>query len=280
MLAGIGNYLHLEWQLPIIIVFLVGWIVGGGWLLRKLILRRDRMANASMERCALTSVLAGSAGAMCGVIGAYITDTILKATEVEMMPLTICVGATCALFVMFIVVFAMFDFSAATTAKVMILPILFIMVLGAVTATAAGLPAYYIHQNEAKRETSKKKLWQIRYSIVDDFQRKFGRPPKDLGELVEQKMIDQNLLDSPFMPEGQIGYFYLPSQLTQKGNDSDNRLLVCDLHTANVNGQAGRCAAMVSNACRWFTADEFDKYLTMPENQEFAAALKAAEAKK
>ena len=77
MLATMSDYLF-PWQIPVYVAFVVGWIFGGGYLIRRSFKRHGASRRLSLGRGILASLLAGMAGAFAGgIIGAIVGTSIL-----------------------------------------------------------------------------------------------------------------------------------------------------------------------------------------------------------
>ena len=271
MLAFVGKlrpYLH-GWQVPIMLAFIFGWIVGGGHLLR-LAVRRYLVRRPTLGKCVLTSFLAGMAGAVAAGVTFGLFWTIGSTSDVELTIVGLVAAAVMLLGCGYLVIYAGFEISAPAAVRVAAPPMLAIIILGGGLGVAAGLPAYHIQQSKLKRGQSCQRL----YRVYDALKRYAGSAAPSLQELLDRKLISPDFLRSPGAPGKKIGYFYYPRRTIGHQHET-SKILACDFGD-NFPGK-GRAVLLIDGRCSWFTEEDFQELLAKPENRLFAKELAAAE---
>ncbi len=276
MFEKLGNYTHW-WMLPMLGVFLGAWLIGGGYLLRaslhkKLAQRRPPRVG----QCVLHMFLGGTAAALAGLVVAYLIYVIgSRADTMLVLP----AGLTALLImplVAYLVLFGLLNLSARQSLSVALLPVGGLILLTVVLGAAAGIPAIIIRQRERDQNLALRNLQLIHRAAVGSYERNFGKPPRDLSELVERNYFDAKVLQSPGLPGRQVGFFYLSTPARGKDDPNSRRIFACDMQGSY--GGRGRGVVLVSGEPMWLKEKAFQALLGEPDNEQFAEALRAAEA--
>lgn len=285
MLASARDYLFM-WQLPLLLVFLGGWVFGGGWLLHRTVQRLaggDR--KATLPRCVVAVLLAGLGGAFGGAVLFGLINKIGAVTDAELLIPGLVIGALVALVLGYLVIYAMFSMSAKRTLKVAAVPMVGVVLLAGVVAAAAGVPAWYIRQGQIARDSAEQRLRYI-HAAVRNYQLdraaggRLGPMPPSLDVLVQERIVDAKILKSPGLPDRDKAFFYHPPAELTFG-EADSKLLACEV----ASHDGGRAVLLIRPApgddtrgeARWLSDEEFEQLLQEPQNREFAEALRAAE---
>lgn len=274
MLASFQDYLFL-WQLPLLGVFVVGWIGGGGYLLRWSIRRLRLRRRVKLERCVLASLLAGSAGVFAGGAVLMLAISIGQALNVSLDVPAIVLSGLALLTVSFLVLYAMFEFPARSLLAAAAVPLGATLLLGALVATAAGVPAYYLRHKKAKHRLCQRNLAEI-HKAVTAYCWTHTDPPRTLQALVDEKYIRQEYIRCAAAPDAETGFFYFPSR-PLPANRRTRELLACDL--PGRHGDDARAMVFLNGTGDWKSEEHFQALLREPENARFAEALGKAEAK-
>lgn len=254
-------------------LFLLGWI-GSGWLLRRGVKRQDPSYRTGIGHCILAVILAGAAAAMCGAVTFYVSNVIGKAIDVNLKIVGAVLAAPVALAIAVLVTYAMFALTFRQTLRAIFVPLVMIMLLGCVTAAAAGLPAIQARREANRKNATLERLQVIHDVIVNHYLQDYGRLPKTLDDLVQKDLLDANFLRSPRDPEEPIGFLYLPTDDMLTGGN--RRILLCEI-CRHGQCEEGRAVGLISGGGRWYSNKEFIDLLAMPENRDFLESLKKVE---
>jgi len=100
-----------------------------------------------------------------------------------------------------------------------------------------------------------------------------ARFPKNTEVLIERGLITEDAFKCPSVEHGGRSYFYyFPAK--EPDNWSGKALMACDLK--DNHGGEGRAVAYISGAARFMKEAEFQELLALPENADFARAMKDA----
>ncbi len=272
MLAGIRNYLHL-WQLPLFVSFAVLSLWAGGSLLLRSLRKRQYPKRIRMSRCVLISMLAGASGGLAGAVFFFLFESIRAGTGVSLRLPGALVAGIVMILIAYLVAYAMLELPMGAALKVLALPLTVMLLLTGAVGAGAGIPAYFLRKDEVKQQRClARKLPQIAVALAYH-QDTFGDPPQQLKDLAEKNMIDANFLICPGTPEKPIGFFYHPLRMTRQ--ESAARIFVlCDFRHTH---RGGRNAILANGRYNWYPEEHFESLLTLEDNKQFAAALRAAE---
>jgi len=271
MLASFRDYLFV-WQLPLLATFLVGWTAGGGFLLRRSIRRRGLRRPIGLGHCVLASFLAGVAGAVSAGAILLLAIRVGKALDVSVMVPAIALAALALLVVSLLVLYAMFEFPAHSLVAAAALPLGATIVLGLLIAAAAGAPAYYLRQQQIKREFCLRNLVYVHGAVAAYFEA-HGDPPEELNDLVNEKYLPPRYLTCAAVPHAEEGYFYLAARPITPDRPT-GKLLACDFRGRHTNGRA---VVFVNGVSEWLSEEGFQALLSHAANAAFAKTLAEAE---
>ncbi len=276
MFEKLGHYTHW-WMLPMLGLFLAAWLIGGGYLLRaslhkKLAQRRPPRVG----QCVLHMFLAGTAAGLAGLVVAYLLYVIGSRADTRLL----LPAGLAALLVMplvaYLMLFGLLNLSARQSLSVALPPVGGLILLTLVLGAAAGIPAIIIRHRERDQNLALRNLLLIHRAAVGSYEPSFGKPPRDLSELVERNYFDAKVLQSPGLPGRQVGFFYLPTPARGKDDPNSRRIFACDM--LGSHGGRGRAVVLVSGQPMWLKEKAFQALLDEPDNEQFAEALRAAEA--
>ncbi len=271
MSLGLREYLF-TWHLLIILVFFVGWLSVGTYLLRWMVCRRDLKSRITAGKCFGICMFSGMAGVASGAVLFALLYVIGSRAEVNLRIPAAVVGGLSLLAVNFLVISAMLDLPAGATFKVASLPIAAIIIWGLALAVPTAVIAYITSQENVKRRICRKNLSYV-YKALKSYQDNFGRSAQGLGELVEGNFLNEINRKCPAAMDKEVGYFYFPILIPPKpGSD---QLLMCDF-SSNRKAE-GRMVLFTNNLARWYSNEGFKRIVSLEQNTAFAEALVEAE---
>ena len=276
VLAGIRDLVQW-WHVPIGVLMAVIWLALGCSLLLKALSKSQYPKRIDMGRCFVIMLVTGVA---VTAIDAAVFKLLVRIREVfELSSASSAVTGAIILpiltvLVAWLVIYAMIEYSMGKAFKVAIVPLLVITVLeGALTAGAA-VPAVYL--NRAK--IGQKNCWRNFFYLENSMRRYFlrtGVPAEKLEDLIETNLLTPSRLVCPSNPSSKSGYFYLPADI-QPGESVTKKLILCDFSD---NHRGGRNGMFVNGMFSWKSNKDFSDLLELPENKDFAKALRNAEIK-
>jgi hypothetical protein len=284
-LAAASDYLKI-WQLPLFGVFIVGWIVGGGYLFHHTLSKKvQTRRGVSLGQGMLISLLSGMAGGIAGLVLYMVGDTAMPpappASPGEAaMPISIfgvVLGLLGYMVVAWLTVFAMQKLSAGEILKASVLPIGATVGLAVAVGLGAAIPAAI----QVRRERAQFALMSKNLNNMIDlhdwvYERGWNDPVKSLAVLKNFAGFDQSLLKNAAAPDREIGYFYHPAPSTKGRMNADPQLLMCD--PKGIYGDFDARIVLYSNGvARKLDEARFRDELNEPQNQDFAEALRKAE---
>lgn len=272
MLAfALKDYWHI-WQLPLFVLLLVGWIVGGG-----LLLQRGLIKTTGNSRVKLGKGL--TAAFLISLVGGIPAAVVFKAatTYVDKIPGVLLggiLGAIVFLLFSYLLIYTMYKISAREALRVWAPAISVMLALGIAIGLGAGIPAYSMHQKvleirSAMRE-SQSDLLEIHEAIRTN---RPQNPPPTLQELVTDGQIDPEFITHS-QAGRDVGYFYHPTRLSSRAEEQ-LQILACDWGSTHPTGD--RMVLFVNGRCEQMSVYAFQPLLDEPVNAEFAEALKQAE---
>ena len=288
----IKDYLT-AWQIPFIAAFVAWWLLGAAWLLQRSLQRslkkRGDRGHQAFSPCVLSLLLAGLGAAVAGGLTFRMAGPIGdRVADIRTMVLGLAIGLAVLLAVSmaFLILYAALQLPVRQLLRVT-WPAL-ASVLG--VAVLTGVPAFYIgwsiRVNVGRAQTSVLNLSKIDRAIrmyQDFFDRQL---PPDLPALTEEltvrgkakdPLLEKATLQSPFLPNEAVGYFYDPNVPSlDPTNRKSRQLRACEwTHSRS----AGYRAMLYANGDAIFTPDrDFQSALNLPENDSFARAFRAADA--
>jgi len=274
LLAEIGDFLSI-WQLPVVLVLAVVWIIWGGYLMRRAVRAHVGRREAELNRCLLISLLAGLGGAICALIPVLIALAWRLADTFEFSKLWLALPVAAVFFLVnFLTVFASFQLPAGSLVKIWLKSFGPPLVVAVVALVPTIWFANTAHQTKVANNKSIGALQFIDNAIRVRYAP--ARPPASLEELIKQNVVPPTSLRAYRHPSREIGYFYAPATLVRIGEPTQ-KLLACDW-ADNQSGDA-RAALYINGYVEVVSPGKFQELLARSENKAFAAALKEAEKK-
>ena len=269
MIADINSYLHV-WQWAPLGVFVVAWLLGGGWLFRRELLKVSDVPQKRVKfgrglLAAFTTVLAGILVGMLVGFSFYRIGQRFEQPALDYVGIV--AGVMMALLAAYVAGYVVIGLSAKQTFKVAWRPVVLVYAMAAIVAAACA-PAT-ISQTKAE-ET--KKACSLNMTAIAFSLRRTRETPKDLQSLVSRRQLHDEQIHCPACKKE---YFYMPIKRTGKIDKMVDKMLnktlvVCDL-TGNHAG--GREVIFANWTCEWRTDSEFDELLKLPVNEAFAKEL-------
>jgi len=272
MLAAMNDYLH-NWQLPFIGLFLLGWLVGGGWLMARFMKPHVEKRRAGVGRGMLIMLLAGAAAAFAMGVVAVLFRAMDQQFQTSLFIFGSVLGVLLGLLVAYVVVYTMLPVNFVRAVAVSSPAFGGVLLLAAAIGVGVGIPSYAIRQREIRQDQSRANLRNL-YQGLQMYHRRWSTPPQQLQQLLVEKTVAEEHLLCPSAEDPARGYFYYPQPARPESEDL-GPILICEL--AEANDGAGRLILRTSGEVEWKDADAFREELASPRNAAFAEALKAAE---
>lgn len=274
MRLPLGQYLF-AWQLLIMVLFVIGWLVGGTFLLLASLRRRDPKTRIPTSRCFNVTLLTGLAGGVGGAVLFSLLYAIGSRADSNFFIPGAIFGALAALAIAFLVVSTMLNLPTGDTFKVASLPVGAIALWGLVLFIPTAIFSYIHTQALARQEVCTRTLLHLSNPILI-YLNTFGELPENLQELLDEKITRPVDLCCPVAERDEIGYFFKPSALSK--DIKTRKILACDFRR-NHKGE-GRSVMYVTLHCEWVYEQAFKKLLSLEENADFAEALAEAEGRR
>ncbi len=275
LLAEIGDFLSI-WQLPIVLVLAVAWIVWGGYLMRRAVRAHVGRREAELNRCLLISFLAGLGGAICSLIpvGIAMAWRLAETLGIQTIWLALPAAAVVFFLVNFLTVFASFQLPAGSLGKIWLKSFGPPLVVAVVTL----VPTIWVANSAREEKLANNRSIGALQFIDNAIRVRYApaRPPASIEELIKQNVVPPTAVRAYRHPSREIGYFYAPATLERIGEPTQ-KLLACDW-ADNQSGNA-RAALYVNGYVEVISPGKFQELLARSENKAFAAALKEAEKK-
>ena len=269
------------WMVPLIGIFIAGWIFLGGYMFQKSLLKHSDQRRVKYGAGVLTSLLCGLVGGLPMMAAVYAGMKLGADTPNRLLFFIIgsIAGLISFIAVGYLVVFTMFKkLSAKTALSASLIPLVVIIALGGAVGLACGIPAFY--QNRKDNTTARLAVETIlKLSRIHDvLLRKFATdPPKTLDVLVEQQLLSKNDITSPAKPDGKGFFYYPPDRILSRNNDHVDELLACD-YSENFDGEDYVVVYTYGMATR-LGEHAFKAVLNKPINEKFAKAFRKADRK-
>jgi vacuolar-type H+-ATPase subunit I/STV1 len=269
VVADIDSYLHV-WQWVPVGVFVVAWLLVGGWLFRRELLKVSDVPQRRVKfgRGLLASFTTGLAAIFVGLlIGLLFYRMGLRFEMPALDYVGAVAGVVMALVAAYVIGYVVLGFSAKQTFHVVWRPVVAVFAMAAIV-TAACAPAT-ISQTKADegRKACGRNMTAIAYSL-----RRTRETPRNLQALVSGRQLHDEQIRCPASKKE---YFYMPVKRTGKLDKMLDKMLnktlvVCDLAE---NHPGGRLVIFANWSCEWKTDSEFDELLKLPVNEAFAKEL-------
>jgi hypothetical protein len=222
ILGSIKDYLFI-WQLPIYGIFVIGWLLGAGWLFRRSLDSAAVNRKYTFGHGVLIAFLSGFTGAAAaGLLALALSKYFISKTDTLMVGAIPCLG----LFVFFAVQTVLImhkELGARTAIKASILPV------GALLIFSAAVVAVIVPLTLATRGKTEAVTRNIQeaqnkfYRIYRALNRRPEDPPSSLQELVDNDQLKAETLRDPADPD--TGFCYLPTRLKRIADK--NQIIMC-----------------------------------------------------
>ncbi len=266
------------WMVPAFFVFVAGWLVGGGHLLRKSLLKRGNIRKPpKLGSCVLSVFLAGSAGGFAAVIIVYFFYVLAVFTQLKYFFAIsgVILSLISMVAVSMLVLWAKYEVSFGEAVRLGSPAIGGVLALAFLISLLVGVPSYLVNKTSNAREKTVTNLRGM-HNGLRAYERAIGRPPKTLKDLITKNYLEPRQLKSAAFPDKEIAFFYIPaSVLLKRDTASANKIIACEFGGGQMG--SGRAVLMVNGESEWYDKDEFQELLAEEINTEFAAALRAAE---
>lgn len=276
MLAFIQNYVNprlYPWQIPFLLTFLVGWILGGAFLLRWSLRRLAPQPKLTFRNFILICFLAGLAGFALGGIVVFLVTAIAQQTNADLRITAAMCGAAFAVAGAYLTVYAMLDMPLRRVLKVGTPPLAGIFLLTLAVGMSCILPAIGIRREMRQMTECIKNMPLLNRAIVR-YETNNGRPPASLEELRDDPGM-QSLVEPEWLvcPAHNARLFYFPVRSIPI-RTSTQKLRMCDF---KANHPRGRNWLYANGVTQQGLEKDFQNILQRPENAEFRKALEAVE---
>lgn len=267
MLAAASDYTFI-WQLPLVLIFLFGWIVGGGALFhRALSPHLTKKKKKTFLHGVFISLVSGTVAGIGGMIAMFVGSEFLpKSGPVSIIALIL--AGVVLWVVWYLVVYAMHDLPGKLTMKLAWVPITSVFLLGAVVATACAVPAYRLRMEQVEMQRRAGMGLQNLSMIYGALR---GYPsqgaPKSLEELIEKELIEDGMIKNPLDPDRAVGFFYFPQPINRR-IEKKEMILACSYSI----DEAPRLVLLMGGEVASMGEGSFESYLERPENKAFAEA--------
>jgi hypothetical protein len=280
MLERLQFYIVPALQIPLVLVFVVGWLVGGAYLLRKAARKNPEreLRTISMARCVGIMLLAGVLGAMAGMmvlgIGVLLYQMVGSKALVAGFGL---LGLLMMLGMGFLAVSMQIKHPAKRVWSIAWKPLVGTIVLLAVVAVAGFLPARSFVMRGAARNRAMLNLGVIKQGMQQYVKKVFFRYPDRLESLlVIGDWMNEKALRNELRPDLEVAYFYCPPDIEQAEANPTKTLLAVSYAADDVDGRA--IMIWGNRSIDWLDDKDFAELLAHPTNARFAEELAKAEA--
>src|SRR6056297_1163485 len=201
-------YTEPSWQIPVILVFMLGWVFLGAWVLRKQLKKEEDFHRVHYGRCVLAMIGASAAGLFAGGVMFMLINAIagLMYTEPPMAAtITSGIIALVMMFVLaYLVLWSIFALPGGRLLKRALPAFAAVVALGIVLAVPSGIIAYQRGQAKFKRALCRDKMAYIHQAMVNYEIHHAGQPAPSLQTLIDNQLIDPNRLQCPADDDNQV----------------------------------------------------------------------------
>lgn len=277
VLADIRAYTG-AWQLPIVAAFLLIWLVGGYYLLRRRIVKAGILSRTKVSMQAVKinflGIFVGLGG--CGVIS-FLAYALYKREVIglyQMGALAAILGIPTLVLLNWVVSMVLLkDVPAGQVLRLTAVNALAVCVLLAACAVGAGVPANRMRLIAKALDDCRSQM-AITYDALQSYKRSHPDQTVTIADLVSKNLMDVAKARCPAGPQDGSEYVYAPAG--GKDNDED-RILLCDPRSFH----DGSRMVLLDNAPRnqlprpkALSEQDFQKLLAKPVNADLAARLK------
>jgi hypothetical protein len=285
-LFNIAPYLKPA-QVLFILAFVAWWLLGSSWLLQRALRTKAGRRGQELGPCILGMLMAGLASAAVGGLMAMLVVKIgetPESTTAYRVPAVI-VGALAVVPTAILVLYASLQLPLAKVATVSWPALASVVVAGAALGTPAVWMSLSLRDDIMNATTSISHMRNIDRAIREYEQYFENQPPANLPMLTEEMtakgkpvtLLAKTELACPFLPGEPVGYFYFPCPSLDSQRDRNSRALrVCEW--THPGGSSFHGMLLANGEARSNPDQDFQSMLSAPENKDFAAQFRAAEA--
>jgi hypothetical protein len=288
VLSFIQDYINpsvYSWQIPFLLAFLAGWLLGGAYLLRWSYRRVMPASKVKFGKFVQVAVFSGLGALVVAGAVAFLVYVIGMQLEVDLRIAAAVVGLVVAFAAAYTIIYGTLNLSFRQAIRIGTPALLAVGALGVVVGVTCVVPALKTRQEVLHIAQCHENLYALAEAFRT-YEAKFGNSPESLEELVDnpkmQPPVKKSLLVCPGRPDLPVGYFYrkarsLPAKVIQDGRWIDNpsqKIRLCDYKS---NHPKTRNVQFVSGIDRVLREEDFQEMLKRAENFDFGKALQAAE---
>ena len=277
MLDRLQDYFIPAFQLPLALVFLVGWLIGGAYLLRKGAQKNTerQLRTISMGRCVGIMLVSGVLGSLAGMM--VLGIGVLLYQVVESKPFVMLFALLAGMMMLgmgFLSINMQIKLPVKRAWSIAWKPLFATVGLMVLVGIAALVPARSMVMRGAARNEAMMNLGAIKQGMKQ-YVNIFGYPDTLDNLLVIGDWMKESTLRNKIRPDLEVAYFYYPPDIELAKTDPNNAMLAVS-YVAHEGD--GRVVMSFNKRITWLTDDEFTALLAMPINAAFAEKLAEAEA--
>ena len=261
------------WQLPLMALFLVGWLLGGAYLIQRLFKAHTTRRTSAYAHCVKVSFLSGGAAWLAAGAVYVLIITIAERYDTTYNYLGLIPAVLTAVAMFYLVLHASFDLPMSVVAPRSGIVVGAIILLGLAVAIGVFLPAQSLLIRQVRRNKSVTNVFRIN-AAVDKYEKAFAKPPSSLGALVDSNTIEPRDLQCPSVPDRKIGYFYLPVPTLAREQKGD-KLRLCEFTTDET--KPGRIVLFATGQVLRTGPADFERLLGLEDNRLFAEKFRQAD---
>jgi hypothetical protein len=269
--AAISSYLHL-WQLPVIMLYLLAWVVGGPyltrWILRKTALPRHKTGMVHAAR--INFLGNGSALLALGTVTGSLAVLGQRLGYPHFYLLAAVVGPAVMLVMSWAVHWVMLEVPGREVLRIITRTTVPLLALGALLGVATGVPTWYLRRAELKRQGCRENLLRL-HSLLHSYEQ---QNPGQEAPTLEALLKNPDARKEWFHCAGRTGpepsYLYAPAP-TLEGNLSQ-QVRVCDRRG---NHGRARLVLFTDGRVEEFSEAEFARLMQEPLNRQMAGLVAA-----
>ena len=271
----VNKYLFL-WQAPLAVICIVGWLLGGGYLLMVSLKKQTDAKRVQLGRCVLASMLAGGGGLFGAGAFFILITSIGKHAHISLTWLALPVAVIAMLATAYVVLYSMFDLSAGGTLRLAIRPLLGIAAMVVIIGVPTGMISLSIGRGELARNSTAMRLQIVYHAGIKPYQQRHQKLPPNLAVLVEENHIKATDLAHQ-LSENDVGFFYVPYRVnSDPAKNPTKKIIACSIgHKTS----KGRAVLQADGVAYWASKADLDRSLQEPVNKAFAEKLAEAESK-
>jgi len=263
------------WQLPLMALFLVGWLLGGGYLIQRLFKPHSTRRTSAYGRCVRVSFLSGGAAWLAAGAVYFLIITIAKLYDTTYNYLGLIPAILIAMVMFYLVLHASFNLPTSVVVTRSGIVVGAILLLGLAVAAGVFLPAQALLLGQVRRNRSVTKVFRIKEAVLE-YEKACAKVPSTLGALVDSNMLEPRDLRCPSVPDRKIGYFYLPTPSVGRDEQKDpEKLRLCEFTSEET--KAGRIVLFANGEVRRTVPADFERVLGLEYNRLFAEKFRQAD---